>query len=109
MKKEEFESTLQKPLEYWENKSKEEAGKLLGADASAMVGFDQRNPHHCHDLFMHTLHTVNGLDRHSPVLLKTAAFFHDIGKPSVAVEKNGRLVFYRHAKMSAKIAESLLH
>ena len=108
MKKEEFESTLQKPLEYWGTKSKNEVGELLGAETAAMIGFNQRNPHHCHDLFMHTLHTVDTLVERSPALLKTAAFFHDIGKPSVAAEKEGRLVFYGHAKKSAEIAEPLL-
>ena len=108
MEKKEFESTLQKPLEHWGTKSKNEVGELLGAEVAAMVGYDQRNPHHCYDLFLHTLHTVDELDERSPALLKTAAFFHDIGKPSVAAEKEGRLVFYGHAKKSAEIAEPLL-
>jgi CRISPR/Cas system-associated endonuclease Cas3-HD len=40
--------------------------------------------------------------------LRAAAFFHDIGKPSVAMEKQGRLVFYGHARKSAEIASPIL-
>ena len=108
MRKDEFESVLRDPLKYWGTKSKSEVGELLGEEAAAMVGYDQRNPHHCYDLFMHTLHTVNELDKNSPALLKTAAFFHDIGKPRAAAEKDGRLVFYGHAEKSAGAAEPLL-
>jgi tRNA nucleotidyltransferase (CCA-adding enzyme) len=73
-----------------------------------MVGYDQRNPHHCYDLFTHTLHTVAGIKETVPVLLRVAAFFHDIGKPLVAMEKQGRLVFYGHAQKSAEMASPIL-
>lgn len=58
-----------------------------------MVDYDQRNPHHCYDLFLHVLHTVQFVGSNSPTPLLVAAFFHDIGKPYVAQEKQGRLVF----------------
>lgn len=80
----------------------------LGADVKRMVGYDQRNPHHCYDLFTHTLHTVAGIKETAPVLLRVAAFFHDIGKPLVAMEKQGRLVFYGHAQKSAEVAYPIL-
>ena len=73
-----------------------------------MVGFDQRNPHHCYDLFIHSLHTVDGIENTSPVLLRVAAFFHDIGKPVVAKKKQGYLVFYGHAQKSAEIVPVIL-
>ena len=108
MKKDEFERTLQNPLEYWGVKYSDEVRELLGAEVAVIVGYDQINPHHCYDLFMHSLHTVDELDDRSSLLIKTAAFFHDIGKPKVAMEKNGRLVFYGHAKRSSEITEPLL-
>ncbi len=108
MNKDAFEKTLNDPLGYWRTKDRNEVGKLLGAEAAAMVGYDQRNPHHCYDLFMHILHTVDEIDDRFSILLKAAAFFHDIGKPEAAMEKNGRLVFYGHAKRSAEITEPLL-
>lgn len=93
IKKDVFEGTLKNPLEYWGTKDRNEVRELLGTEVAAMVGYNQRNPHHCYDLFMHILHTVDELDDQFSILLKTAAFFHDIGKPEVATEKKDRLVF----------------
>lgn len=106
--REAFEESLSDPLLYWSGKSNDEIKSLLGEDSSAMVAFDQRNPHHCYDLFMHSLHTVDALDKSSSANLRVAAFFHDIGKPRVAMEKQGRLVFYGHAAKSAEIADPIL-
>lgn len=68
-------------------KDKEEVARLLGPETAAMVGFDQRNPHHCYTVYEHSLRTVEGLQKGCSVLLRTAAFFHDIGKPASAKEK----------------------
>lgn len=86
----------------------EDIAFFLGPDVKRMMGYDQRNPHHSYDLFTHTLHTVAGIKGTAPALLRAAAFFHDIGKPSVAMEKQGRLVFYGHAQKSAEIASPIL-
>lgn len=86
----------------------EDIAYFLGPDVKRMVGYDQRNPHHSYDLFTHTLHTVAGIKETAPALLRVAAFFHDIGKPFVAMEKQGRLVFYGHAQKSAEIASPIL-
>lgn len=80
----------------------------LGPDVIRMRGYDQRNPHHCYDLFTHSVVTVSEIKDTAPVLLRVAAFFHDIGKPIVAMEKQGRLVFYGHAQKSAEIAIPIL-
>jgi len=91
----------------------ETLNQMFGRAFARMKNFDQNNPHHCYDLLIHTLQTVAGLDRFcndSEVLpmLRVAALFHDIGKPSVAQEKNGRSVFYGHAAKSAEISAPLL-
>lgn len=103
-----FEKTMIEPMNFWGNKSKEEVRELLGEQVSIMVNYNQRNPHHCFDLFQHSLHTVANLGDDASVDIRIAAFFHDIGKPHVAKEKDGRLVFYGHAKKSAEIARKLL-
>lgn len=108
MTREGFEHSLTNPLFYWSNKTKEEVGFLLGEDAAAMVDYDQRNPHHCYDLFNHILHTVDALNGKAYPELRAAAFFHDIGKPYVAMEKQERLVFYGHAAKSAEIAGHII-
>lgn len=109
MNREIFEESLIQPLRFWSIKSKNEVRALLGEEAAQMVDYDQRNPHHCYDLFLHVLHTVQFVGSNSPIPLLVAAFFHDIGKPYVAQEKQGRLVFYGHAQKSAEIARPLLH
>lgn len=103
-----FEKTLLEPVNFWSNKSKREVRELIGEQVSMMVDYNQRNPHHCFDLFQHSLHTVENLCEDTSVDLRIAAFFHDIGKPYVAKEKDGRLVFYGHAQKSAEIARKVL-
>ena len=44
-----------------------------------MVGFDQRNPHHCYDVWEHTLHALDTVP--SDPVLRWAVLFHDMGKP----------------------------
>ena len=108
MMREQFEHSLMNPLSFWSLKTKDEVSVFIGETAAVMVSFDQQNPHHCYDLFLHSLHTVAGIKETAPALLRVAAFFHDIGKPLVAMEKQGRLVFYGHAQKSAKVAYPVL-
>jgi len=104
-------------LETWEKMNRQTVTELLGEEAGQMVGFDQRNPHHCYPLYEHCLHTVENAKKIAErkdvqldykKMLLTAALFHDIAKPIVCFEKNGRLVFYGHAIKSAEVAESIL-
>lgn len=97
-------------VEQWLALSPQMVEESLGKAAAAMVDFDQRNPHHCYTLFEHCLRTTAGIKGDSPIdrLLQIAALFHDIAKPLVAREKQGRLVFYGHAKKSAEIMRPLL-
>ena len=108
MKRIEFEDSLQNSVHCWRERSSVDVGKTLGNAVKNMVAFEQRNPHHCYDLFNHSLHTVDGIENTAPALLRVAAFFHDIGKPVVAMEKQGRLVFYGHAQKSAEISAPIL-
>lgn len=108
MMREQFEHSLINPLLFWSLKTKDEVSVLIGETAAVMISFDQLNPHHCYNLFLHTLHTVAEIKKTAPALLRAAAFFHDIGKPIVAMEKQGRLVFYGHAQKSAKVACPIL-
>lgn len=112
--KSDFLLSLSSPIRNWGEINSSMVSILLGNETAAMVGFEQKNPHHCYDLMNHVLYTVDEMNlkiseiKTSIDLLRTAAFFHDIGKPNVAVEKENRLVFYGHAKRSAEISEDLL-
>ncbi len=91
----------------------EELQDMFGYDFAMMKNFDQRNPHHAYDLLTHTLKTTVNLGEYCHadldiVLLKVASLFHDIGKPQVAKEKNGRNVYYGHAERSAELASPTL-
>ena len=72
-----------------------------------MVGFDQQNVHHCHDLLTHTAVAV---DHAPPVLhLRLAMLLHDIGKPNTfALGEDGQGHFYGHAKESVRLAGEIL-
>lgn len=114
-KRERFEQALLRDdvIDYFLEKSPEEIEALFGTEVATMVGFDQNNPHHCYDLFEHTLNTVEGIDTEglSPedvIKLKVAAFLHDVGKPQVAMKKGDKTVFYNHAKKSAEMSEVIL-
>lgn len=109
-----FMASLLSPLDNWLNMNEGMVEILLGKDAAKMVGYDQRNPHHCYNLMEHSLRTVQGININKKSVstsfefLQTAAFYHDIGKPIAAKEKAGRLVFYNHAKKSAELSRLIL-
>lgn len=73
-----------------------------------MVGFEQRNPHHCYDVWEHTLHALDAVPQDG--VLRCAMLLHDIGKPSCFTEdENGVGHFYGHAAVSEQLANAMLH
>lgn len=71
------------------------------------VGFEQRNPWHCYDVFDHIMVSVAAAPPELTVRL--TMLLHDIGKPAVAsVDEAGIGHFYGHQKPSAEIAERVL-
>ena len=71
------------------------------------VGFEQRNPHHCHDVWGHTAAVVAAAPR-SPAL-RWAALFHDLGKPAAfTLGPDGVGHFYGHAAKSAELADAAM-
>ena len=95
------------------NSSKEAIEKAFGEKVANMKDYDQNNPNHQYDLLEHTIEVMEGLpkEKYLPEDYKTlriAAFFHDIGKPEVAKEKDGKTVYYRHAEKSKEISGDIL-
>lgn len=74
---------------------------------AACVGFDQRNPYHCYDVYTHTAQVVENI---APDLaLRWAALLHDCGKPDTfSLDEQGVGHFYGHAQVSAQKADALL-
>ena len=72
------------------------------------LGFDQRTHHHIYDIYTHTAQVVAGVPATS--VLRWAALLHDIGKPACfTLDENGCGHFYGHAKVSAEMANTVLH
>lgn len=72
-----------------------------------MVGFPQRNRHHCYDVWEHTLHALAQVP---PELeLRLTMLLHDIGKPGCcSIDEAGCGHFNGHPARSAALAEEML-
>jgi tRNA nucleotidyltransferase (CCA-adding enzyme) len=68
-----------------------------------------QNKYHGFDVWGHTLSVVASLPADDP-LLRLAALFHDIGKPTTkgTNEKTGEVTFYGHEDVGAAMAEDIL-
>lgn len=71
------------------------------------VDFEQKNKHHCYDVYTHILKSV---EKSKPTpTIRIALFFHDIAKPVVAhFDEKGEQHYYGHPKKSAEITEKIL-
>jgi tRNA nucleotidyltransferase (CCA-adding enzyme) len=71
------------------------------------VGFDQRNPHHCYDVWEHTARAVGAIPPRRA--LRWTMLFHDLGKPlCMSVDADGTGHFYGHTARSAELAEGIM-
>ena len=71
------------------------------------VGFDQKNHHHCFDVWEHTCRAVDAVPP-EPVLRWTM-LFHDLGKPNCfTVGEDGEGHYYGHTAISAQLAEGVM-
>lgn len=65
------------------------------------------NPHHCYDIYEHTLIAVESIDPEPT--LRFAMLLHDCGKPAVKkFDGNGVAHFYGHQRISAEISAQIL-
>ena len=71
------------------------------------VGFDQRNPHHCYDVWEHTARSVGAAP--PTRVLRWTMLLHDLGKPSCFTQDaDGIGHFYGHTAISAQLAEGVM-
>lgn len=72
-----------------------------------MFGFNQHNPHHCFDVWHHSVKSAVAAPR--DVLLRLTMLLHDIGKPKTFfADKNGVGHFYGHDKVGVPKALEIL-
>lgn len=65
------------------------------------------NPHHCYDIYEHTLIAVESIGPEPT--LRFAMLLHDCGKPAVKkFDENGVAHFYGHQRISAEISAQIL-
>lgn len=84
--------------------------KVIIPEIEPMIGFNQKNPYHQYDVFMHTLHAIENCFSND-LITKLAVLFHDIGKPKCAIaDKNdqNRLHFYGHGEISADMTDEIM-
>ena len=83
---------------------------ILGAvlpEILPCVGFDQRNSHHCFDVWGHTARAVAAVP--SDRVLRWTMLFHDLGKPDCfTLDSDGVGHYYDHTLRSAKIAQEMM-
>ncbi len=72
-----------------------------------MIGFEQHSPHHCYDVWEHTVKVVAASPKGK--IPRLAALFHDIGKPRCfTMDERGRGHFHGHPAISAEMTEKIL-
>lgn len=76
-------------------------------ELSPCIGYNQNNPHHIYDLLTHTAKAVDACPKDK--IVRLAALFHDIGKPSTMVtDADGVSHYIGHAGVSTEMAENIL-
>ena len=73
-----------------------------------MVGVTQ-NAFHAYDVWTHTLKVLGSLPPDAALVLRLAAFLHDLGKPRTrTVDDAGHVHFYHHQDVGAGMARALM-
>ncbi len=71
------------------------------------IGFPQKNPYHCFDVWTHTAYAVSAAPADEP--LRLVMLLHDLGKPAHhSVGEDGRAHFYGHPETGAQMAREIL-
>ena len=78
-------------------------------ELTAMHGVTQ-NAYHIHDVWTHTLKTLESIEAHAGITVKLAALMHDVGKVETrTVDEHGEVHFYAHQRLGAEIARRTMH
>ena len=96
---------MDKPSNTLKNREKELF--CLIPDLEKCKGFVQNSEWHIYDVYEHILHVIDNVS--SNLILRLAALFHDIGKPSsYSEDKDGVGHFYGHWKESQRIFDEFV-
>lgn len=82
--------------------------KKIIPEIEPCIGFEQNNPYHHHDVYLHML-SVTDLCNTTDFCINMAALLHDIGKPNTYTQdEEGFGHFHGHPKKSLEITEKVL-
>ena len=80
---------------------------IIIPELAPTIGFDQRNPHHCYDVWTHIAHAVQAAP--ADEVLRLALLLHDIAKPATyTLGEDGKGHFYDHGQVGADMARDIL-
>jgi tRNA nucleotidyltransferase (CCA-adding enzyme) len=80
---------------------------LIIPELKECVSYNQHNPYHAYDLYMHIAFAVGFGNR--DIIVELALLLHDIGKPWCQVfDERGIAHYYEHAKIGAVLADERL-
>ena len=73
-----------------------------------MVGFNQNNPYHDYDVFVHTIYAMENCNS-TDLTVRLAVFFHDFGKPHCYQDgEDGVRHFKGHGRVSAEMTDEIM-
>jgi poly(A) polymerase len=82
--------------------------KEILPEIEQMKGVKQQPDFHPEgDVYVHTLLLLEKLSNPSPVLA-LSALFHDVGKPQTYAVRDGKITFYEHAYLGAKMTREIM-
>lgn len=82
--------------------------EVILPEIKPMLGFNQHNPNHCDDVWIHTLNVIANTPKN--IILRLAALFHDMGKPhTFTMDEKGIGHFYGHQAVSEDLARHVLN
>ncbi len=66
-----------------------------------------QNEFHAYDVYWHSLCTCDAVPGDKP-LVRLAALLHDVGKPTMKEDRDGRVTFYNHQHVGAEMTASIM-
>lgn len=76
-------------------------------ELAPLVGFVQHNPHHCYDVWTHTVKSLAQAEK--DLYVRLTVLFHDIGKPKTFfLDEKGIGHFYSHAEVGGQMCHTIL-
>lgn len=92
---------------YWISNSRYILGKVI-PEIEDMIGFEQRNPYHQHNVFNHTTQAIWNCTS-TDLITRFAVLFHDIGKPHCYQDgEDGIRYFKGHSRVSADMTDEIM-